>query len=37
MDSKICVICNTEKTIDNFYNKYRECKQCNIKISLKSY
>ena len=37
MDSKVCVICNTEKSIDNFYNKYRECKQCNIKRSLKRY
>ena len=33
MDSKICVVCNIEKSIDNFYNKYRECKQCNIKRS----
>ena len=31
MDNKICVVCNIEKSIDNFYNKYRECKQCNIK------
>ena len=37
MDSKICVVCNTEKGIDNFYNKYRECKQCNIKRSMKRY
>ena len=22
MDSKICVFCNIEKSIDNFYNKY---------------
>ena len=35
MDSKICVVCNIEKNIDNFYNKYRECKQCNIKRSMK--
>ena len=28
---KNCVVCNTEKCIDNFYNKYRKCKQCNIK------
>ena len=37
MDRKICVVCNTEKSIDNFYNKYRECKQCNIKRSMKRY
>ena len=27
---KICVVCNTEKHVDDFLNKYRECKQCNI-------
>ena len=37
MDSKVCVICNTEKSIDKFYNKNRECKQCNIKRSKKRY
>ena len=37
MDSKICVVCNIEKSIDNFYNKYRECKLCNIKRSTKRY
>ena len=37
MDSKVCVICNTEKSIDNFYNKYRECKQCIIQRSMKRY
>ena len=37
MDSKVCVICNTEKGIDNLYNKYRECEQCNIKKSMKRY
>ena len=37
MDSKICVICKTEKSNDIFYNKYRECKQCNIKRSMKRY
>ena len=36
MDSKICVVCKTEKSIDKFYNKYRECKQCNIKRSTQS-
>ena len=37
MDSKGCVVCNIEKSIDNYYNKYRECKQCNIKRSMKRY
>ena len=37
MESKVCVICNTEKSNDNFYKKYRECKQCDIKRSLKRY
>ena len=37
MDSKICVVCNIEKSIDNFYNKYRECEPCNIQRSMKRY
>ena len=37
MDSKVCVICNTEKSFDTFYNKYSECEQCNIKRSMKRY
>ena len=37
MDNKICVVCNIEKSINNFYNKYRECKQCNIKRSMRRY
>ena len=37
MDSKICVVCNVEKNIDDFYNKYRECKRCNIQRSTKRY
>ena len=37
MDSKICVDCNIEKKFDNFYNKFRECKSCNIKRSTKYY
>ena len=37
MDSKVCVVCNTEKSIDTFHNKYRECKQCNIKRSMKRF
>ena len=37
MDRKICVICNSEKSIDIFYSKYRECKPCNIKRSTRRY
>ena len=37
MDSKVCVICDTEKSIDIYYNKSRECKQCNIQRSMKRY
>ena len=37
MDNKICIVCNIEKSLDNYYNKYRECKQCNIKRSMKRY
>ena len=39
MDGKVCVVCNTEEVFENFYNKYRDCKQwkCNIKRSLKRY
>ena len=37
MDSKVCVVCNIDKSIDNFYNKYRECKQCNRQRSMKRY
>ena len=32
---KVCVICNVEKNFDIFYNKYSECKACNIKKVLK--
>ena len=37
MDSKVSVTCNTEKSIDKFSNKFRECNECNIRRSLKSY
>ena len=37
MDSKVCVNCNIEKSNDNFYKKYRECKQCNNKRSTRRY
>ena len=37
MDKKICVVCNIEKSIDNFYNKYRECEPCKILRSTRRY
>ena len=37
METKVCVVCKIEKSIDNFYNKYRECKPCNIKRSTRRY
>ena len=37
MDGKVCVVCDTEKSIDKFYNKHRECKPCNIKRSTRRY
>ena len=37
MESKLCNICNIEKSNDNLYNKFRECKQCNIQRSMKRY
>ena len=37
METKICVVRSIDKTIDNFYNKYRECEQCTIQRSMKRY
>ena len=37
MDSKVCVVCNIEKSIDNFYKIYGECKQFNNERSMKRY
>ena len=37
MESKICTQCNIEKYINNFYKKYSECKDCNIKRGVKRY
>ena len=37
MDSKICTICNVEKNIEEFYNKYTECKICKSNRSLQRY
>ena len=37
MESKVCVVCNTEKSFDNFYNNYRDCKPCNSQRIMKRY
>ena len=37
MESIICTQCNIEKHINNFYKKYSECKNCNIKRGVKRY
>ena len=37
MENKVCIICNIEKSFDNFYNKYRERRLCNIDRSLGRY
>ena len=34
---EVCVVCNTEKHIEDFDNKNRECKQCSSKRVLKRY
>ena len=37
MEKKICGVCKIETHINNFYSKYSECKDCNIKRGLKRY
>ena len=37
MENKICTVCKIEKHINNFYRKYSECKDCNIKRGVKRY
>ena len=37
MENINCARCNAEKSIDNFYIKYRECKACNNERVLKCY
>ena len=36
-ESKVCVVCNSEKSNDSFNNKYEECKPCNIETKLRRY
>ena len=35
MKNEVCVVRITQKSIDNFYNQYRECKQCKFQRSVK--
>ena len=37
MDTKVCIMCNNEKLINNFYKKYSECRDCNRARGLKRY
>ena len=37
MERKICTHCNIEKNVEDFYNKYTECKICNRNRCLKRY
>ena len=37
MESKICNRCDIEKSFEDFYNKYTECKVCNSNRNLKRF
>ena len=37
MESKICLQCKIEKHMNNFLQKFSECKDCNSKRGLKRY
>ena len=37
MERKVCTRCVIVKNIDDFYNKYTECKNCNNKRGVKCY
>ena len=37
MESRTCSLCNIEKYIEDFYQRYTECKDCNSKRGLKRY
>ena len=37
MESKICTVCEIEKQVNNFYKRYSECKEGNIKRGVKRY
>ena len=37
MENKICTVCKIEKHINNFYRKYSQGKDCNVKRGVKRY
>ena len=37
MESKVRYVCNTGKSIENSYNKYRECEPFNIQRIMKRF
>ena len=37
METKTCTVCNIEKHINNFYKRFSECQDCNIKRGVKRY
>ena len=37
MENKVCTVCKIKKHFNNFYRKYSECKDCNIKRGVKRY
>ena len=37
MERQNCTNCKIGKNFEDFYNKYKECKVCNSKRSLKRY
>ena len=37
MHRKLCTKCNLEKTLEDFYNKYRESKDCKSKSNFKRF
>ena len=37
MENRICTLCEIEKQINNFYERYSECKDCIIKRGVKGY
>ena len=37
MDNKICTRCSIEKSTEDFYSNYTECKICNSNRSLRRY